>query len=80
MKKLGWRDVNIKIQIYENICKGCGICIEFCPLKVLEQSREMNKRGYYPPKLRDAEKCTGCRICELMCPDFAIAAIENPKT
>ena len=78
MKKLYWRDVST-IRIYEDICKGCGICVEFCPLQVLERSKEMNKKGYYPPKLKSAEKCTACRICELMCPDFAIVIIESPN-
>lgn len=63
----------MKIEIYRNLCKGCSICISFCPFKVLNRSEEMNSRGFYPPKVVSEERCTGCRLCELLCPDFAIA-------
>jgi MinD superfamily P-loop ATPase len=35
-------------------------------------SGEFTARGYHPPKKRQGAECKGCRICELMCPDFAI--------
>ncbi|MCL2407300.1 MAG: 4Fe-4S binding protein [Defluviitaleaceae bacterium] len=46
-------------------CKGCGICAEFCPPKVLDIVREK-------VVLKDMDKCTKCALCELRCPDFAI--------
>lgn len=46
-------------------CKGCGICIEFCPKDVLEL-----KDGKVNIKNLDA--CIQCGQCELRCPDFAI--------
>ena len=39
-----------KLYIEEKYCKGCGICIEFCPAKVLKTSKKMNSRGYFPPE------------------------------
>jgi len=62
-----------KISIDENLCTGCGICIEFCPKKVLSRSQERNSRGVYPVKIEDEEDCSLCGMCELYCPDFAIA-------
>jgi 2-oxoglutarate ferredoxin oxidoreductase subunit delta len=60
------------IEINEELCKGCDICIDFCPLEVLAVSATINRRGYYPPQVVNEEKCIGCRLCELVCPEFAI--------
>jgi len=55
-----------EVHIFDNWCKGCGLCIEFCPAGVLVLGSESRPRPIYP------EKCTACRWCELHCPDFAI--------
>lgn len=57
-------------------CKGCGICIEFCPPKVLAISEKYNNHGYHPPVLANEAGCTGCDLCGLYCPDFAIFGIR----
>ena len=46
-------------------CKGCGICVEFCPKDVLEL-----KDGKVV--IKDLDACIQCGQCELRCPDFAI--------
>ena len=51
-------------------CKGCGFCIEFCPVKALEVSDKTTPKGYYPPVMKGG--CVLCGRCEKMCPDFAI--------
>ena len=58
-------------------CKGCGFCIEFCPVKVLEFSKDYNKKGYHYPIAVNASKCIGCNMCGLYCPDFAIWGEKN---
>jgi 2-oxoglutarate ferredoxin oxidoreductase subunit delta len=60
------------ISVDEELCKGCGLCIVFCPAKALKRSKKLNKRGVYPPELVHESKCNECRFCELICPDFAI--------
>ncbi len=60
-------------------CKGCGFCIEFCPPKVLAFSRDFNDHGYHPPYLAKVEACTGCDLCGLYCPDFAIYGVRVPR-
>ena len=59
-------------------CKGCGFCVEFCPPKVLAFSESFNAHGYHPPELIRAEGCTGCDLCGLYCPDFAIFGVRVP--
>ena len=60
-------------------CKGCGFCIEFCPVKVLEFSKDYNKKGYHYPIAAHACKCIGCNMCGLYCPDFAIWGEKNKE-
>jgi 2-oxoglutarate ferredoxin oxidoreductase subunit delta len=47
-------------------CKKCGICIEYCPVKVFTGEID----GTPVPTFQ--ERCTGCRMCVLRCPDFAL--------
>lgn len=63
--------------VYINLarCKSCGFCIAFCPPKVLAFSEEFNSQGYHPPRLTDPDGCTGCDLCGLYCPDFAIFGV-----
>jgi 2-oxoglutarate ferredoxin oxidoreductase subunit delta len=42
---------------------------------VLEFSDEFNAQGYHPPHLVDPDGCTGCDLCGLFCPDFAIYGV-----
>lgn len=51
-------------------CKGCGFCIEFCPVGALDYSKSSTDKGYYPPKMKGG--CILCGKCEKYCPDFAI--------
>lgn len=59
-----------QVTVFPNWCKGCGLCVAFCPMKVLEQNEDGRVTVAYP------EKCTACRWCELHCPDFAIFVTE----
>ena len=65
------------IEIVLDWCKGCDICIKRCPVDAFETSDTLNKRGIYPPKLKEDNDCNYCRLCELLCPDFAITVIPD---
>jgi len=60
------------VVINRQTCKGCGFCVEFCPLGCLELEEGYNDKGYHPPRLVKPDECNGCDMCGLFCPDFAI--------
>jgi NAD-dependent dihydropyrimidine dehydrogenase PreA subunit len=49
-------------------CKGCGLCIEACPPKVIALSERLNHYGYRTAVYAGAG-CTGCGICFMVCPE-----------
>lgn len=61
-----------KLVIDENRCKGCGLCTQVCPYRLLVVGEKLNAQGYVVVDLSDPEKCTGCSLCAQICPDVAI--------
>ncbi len=57
-------------------CKGCRLCVEFCPLKVLALDTVLNRLGYHPVRAINPQACTGCDLCGWYCPDFAIFGVR----
>ena len=56
-----------RIEVDENLCKGCEMCANACPKKLIELDKtKLNAKGYHPAKLTDGEKCTGCKACATM--------------
>ena len=55
-----------RVTIFGTWCKGCGICIEFCPQGVFVSNGQGRPIIAYP------DKCTACNWCEMHCPDMAI--------
>ncbi|OQY59689.1 MAG: 4Fe-4S ferredoxin [Desulfobacteraceae bacterium 4572_88] len=58
-----------KHDINEEWCKGCGICVHFCPKSVLE----LDERNKAVAARRD--DCICCKLCELRCPDLAMEVL-----
>jgi len=56
-----------EVIIFATWCKGCHICVEFCPTKVLAM-----EPGDNYPTIVAPEKCTACHFCDTHCPDLAI--------
>ena len=59
----------ILLQINREWCKGCGICVHFCPKHVLELDATEKAVAARPAD------CICCQLCELRCPDLAIQVI-----
>jgi 2-oxoglutarate ferredoxin oxidoreductase subunit delta len=62
----------VTIEINDAWCKGCAICVEFCPKDVLQMT-PLDK-----VEVKTLEACTKCLRCEQLCPDFAIVVHGEP--
>ena len=60
------------IEIDQELCKGCEICVSFCPRDVIYISDRLNTSGYLPAVFNDNGECTGCAICAIVCPEVVI--------
>lgn len=58
-----------KLVLNQEWCKGCGVCVAFCPKKVLGLKKEK------VTIVNDG--CIMCGQCELRCPDYAIYVEEE---
>ncbi|MEW6716462.1 MAG: 4Fe-4S binding protein [Chloroflexota bacterium] len=59
-------------------CKGCKLCIHFCPQNVLQESAMTNDKGYHYPEIAEGKEglCVHCEFCTMVCPEFAIFTLE----
>ncbi len=69
-----------KITIVEQMCKGCGYCIEHCPKGSISFADHYNAKGYYPAVFSSADECTGCGICAVVCPEGIIEVWREQKS
>ncbi len=53
-------------------CKGCELCVDACPQKIIGMSGEINDKGYFYALVEEQKRCIGCRLCCIICPDLAI--------
>ena len=62
-----------KVTFNEDLCKGCGLCVNVCPRKIIALDHDkLNKKGYRPAGVTDMSKCIACAMCATMCPDVVI--------
>jgi len=61
------------VNINEKLCKGCLLCADACPKKILELDKSrVNAKGYNPVQCKDMSVCTACAMCGRICPDSVI--------
>ena len=66
-----------KVRISRDQCKGCKLCVEYCPTHHLILSDKLNKRGVNFAKVNPDCICTGCGCCFLICPESCIEISKN---
>jgi NAD-dependent dihydropyrimidine dehydrogenase PreA subunit len=60
-------------------CKGCRLCVQFCPRQCIVLGTSINKMGYQYAEFHSTA-CTACGICYYMCPEAgAITVFEEKK-
>ena len=64
----------VSIQIDQNSCTGCGLCVELCPLSVFEFA---SPGGNSAPEVKRPEICCACMTCSGKCPETAILVAQN---
>lgn len=77
---LHWRTILARkgsIVVNRERCKGCHICLDWCPLGLISVSPDLNRKGYQPARFNDRKSeedktCTGCTMCATVCPEVAI--------
>jgi NAD-dependent dihydropyrimidine dehydrogenase PreA subunit len=70
-----------RIFIEAEECKGCRLCVKFCPKTCIAIGPSMNKMGYQYAEFKSEKCCTACGICYYVCPEpGAIKVIEEKST
>jgi len=57
----------VAVTVEEDACRGCGMCVDICPTKVLEFDEKAFKAV-----VKQTEDCIGCLSCGYLCPSQAV--------
>lgn len=68
-----------RIVIADDLCRGCGLCVAFCPRNTLRLAARFNRDGLRPVEYVDPDLCVGCGTCATMCPHVAIVRVERTE-
>ena len=72
-----WGSITVNLsnyvsQVNQDLCVGCGTCVEKCPTGSLELNDEGKSQ-------KVGERCIGCGVCAAFCPENAISLVENER-
>ena len=70
---------NSDVIIKPELCKACGLCIEFCPKKVLAKGKAISGMGY-EFTVYCGEGCIGCGTCFYVCPEPGVVTVIQRKS
>jgi len=54
-------------------CMACGICVEVCPISILDSTdvtKDKYRKAY--PLQKEGTQCIGCKMCKIECPVSAV--------
>jgi NAD-dependent dihydropyrimidine dehydrogenase PreA subunit len=70
MKELIYLPDVVTLQLFQETCNGCGMCIKVCPHEVFELS---GRKAH----IINRDYCMECGACALNCPTGAISVISG---
>jgi Pyruvate/2-oxoacid:ferredoxin oxidoreductase delta subunit len=84
LSKLGYLNSvvtsNYISKIDEELCKGCGKCVDLCPVNALSLVSANDPKHPKKKKARlDTEVCVGCGVCAAKCPTKTIDMVHRGK-
>jgi ferredoxin len=59
--------MTISITVHENSCRGCALCADICPTRVLSLDKKSKVI-----RVDSALDCIGCLSCTYICPSAAL--------
>ena len=66
-----------RMAIREDLCKGCELCVSFCPKDCLAMTTDrINAKGVPFAECVRPGDCVGCGACATVCPEAAIELFE----
>ncbi|KUO63175.1 MAG: hypothetical protein APF84_09540 [Gracilibacter sp. BRH_c7a] len=68
-----------RVVFYEDLCKGCSLCVSVCPTNVIHLAEHINVRGYRPAEVNEQHKCISCAACARICPDVVITVFREER-
>lgn len=57
----------VQITVHERACRGCEMCVDVCPTRVLDYDKERHLAVVTHP-----EDCIACLSCSYICPSGAV--------
>lgn len=72
MSKTKEKSFEFTLELLQDYCKGCGLCVSVCRVGKLDIDTAPNARGVQPVMAHGHIVCSGCLRCTAICPEAAI--------
>ncbi|HJV36385.1 4Fe-4S dicluster domain-containing protein [Geomonas sp.] len=59
--------MGLEIEVHEQSCRGCELCVDICPTEVFEMDAEKKVCT-----VKQVDDCIACLSCAYICPSQAI--------
>ena len=68
-----------EIKIDNDKCKGCGMCVRFCPgdALMLDANKKPGPNAAIADITGGAQACAACGVCQACCPEEAIQVTKG---